>query len=85
MCLPILIMLKSGKNIKTHTKCNSYIKVRFSSSIYHPLLRQKIYYNTICEAAVDTGNYTGDLSLHELSCFQLLLLALLVTEKNMPL
>lgn len=53
---PMLMIFKE-ENRKTDTECNSYIKVRFICSIYHPVLRQKMYCNTISEAAVDTGNF----------------------------
>lgn len=49
-----LMIFKEENHI---TKCNSYIKVRFSGSIYHAVLRQDIYCNTISEAAVNTGNF----------------------------
>lgn len=53
MYLPILMMFKREKHQNPYT-----MQVRFSGSIYHPVLRQKIYCNTISEAVVDTGNFT---------------------------
>lgn len=52
-----MLMISEKRSKQNWYSCKSNIRARFSGSIYHLVLRQKIYCNTISDAAVDMGNF----------------------------